>query len=224
LLNIGNPQKGLNEIENAGDGDARPKTPSPLHDIQIYGEVSFTHKVISRTTTRPSPNIVVGGRVDHGIGRILKTRVKDAVDQRKRRFYSLLLLVEAKFDNSVNHALVQLIVYLASLRQSRLQRNRLDASVYGLASDGYEFIFVKISHGGTVMRSRQFDILQGDMKKVLGCLKHILEVTASSSPQSTPERNDEVDESDPLLNLDDNKFMNPPTGGEDRGDDACSID
>jgi hypothetical protein len=89
-LNIGNLQKCLNEIKNAGDGDARPKMPSPLNDIKIYGEVSFTHKVISRQTTRHSPNIVVGGRVDHGIGRILKTpRVKDAVDQRKRRSYSL---------------------------------------------------------------------------------------------------------------------------------------
>jgi hypothetical protein len=100
-----------------------------------------------------------------------------------------------------------------------LQRNRLDASVYGLVSDGYEFIFVKITHDGTVMLSRQLDILRkGDMKKVLGCLKHILEITASRSPKSTPERNDgdrdndEVDESDPPLNLDDNEFMYPPDG------------
>ena len=28
--------------------------------------------------------------------------------------------------------------------------------------------------------------------------------------------NDEVDESDPLLNLDDNKVMNPPLDGEGR--------
>ena len=92
LLNtIRNPQKGLNEIKNAGDSDARPKTPSPLIDIKIYGEVSFTHKVTSQAT-------VVRGCVDYGIGRILKTCLKNAVEQRKRRFYSLLLLVEAKFD------------------------------------------------------------------------------------------------------------------------------
>ena len=187
MLNIGNPQKGLNEIKNAGDGDARTKTPGPLNDIKIYGDVSLTHKVISRTTTRPSPNIVVSGRIDHSIGRILKTRVKEAVDHRKRCFYSLLLVVDAKFDRSVGHALPQLIVYMASLRQSRLQQNRPDASVYGLASDGYLFIFVKITHDGTVMLSRRLDILRkGDMKKVLGCLKHILEVTVSKSPKSTP--------------------------------------
>ena len=66
------------------------------------------------------------------------------------------------------------------------------------------------------------------MKKVLGCLKHILEITASRSPKSTLERNDgdsdddEVDESDPQLHLDDNKFMNPPVG--DGEDDTSIID
>ena len=210
LLNTTNPQKCPNEIENAGDGGARqPKTRSPLDDIKIYGEVSFTYRIISRSPTCSSSNIVVRGRVDHAIGLILNTRFKDAVD--KRRFYSLLLLVDAKFYCSVSHALDQLIVYLACLHQSRLQRSRRDASVYGLASDGYAFIFVKISHDGTVMRSRQLDILEGSMEKILGCLKHILEVTMSRSPKSSLETidgsgdNDEVDESDPLFNLDDNK-------------------
>ena len=226
LLNLRNTQKGLDE--DADDGDTRPKTPNPVNDIKIYGEVSFTHKVISRS----SPDIIVGGRVDYGIGHILKAKahVKDAVDRRRRFFYSLLLLVEAKFDQSVVQALDQLIVYLASLRQSRLQRNRPDASVYGVASDGYVFIFVQISHDGTVLLSRNFDIVRkGEMKKVLGCLRHILEVTANRSPGSTPERNDndrdhdEEDESDPSLNLDDNEYMNSPVGGEDEEDDSSGI-
>jgi len=213
------------EVEVEAAGDTRPKTPDPWSDIKVYGEVSFTHKVISRTTTLPSPNIVVGGRVDHGIGRILKSPAKNATDQRKRRFYSLLLLVEAKFHGSVAQAIPQLIVYLAALRQSRLERNRTDTSLYGLASDGYVFVFLKISQDGTVMQSRRFNLLEGHLKKVLGCLTHVLEITASRSPKSTPERNvddrdnDEVDESDPPLNVDDNKFMKPPLGEEDEEDE-----
>jgi hypothetical protein len=98
-----------------------------------------------------------------------------------------------------------------------LQRKREDASVYGVASDGYAFTFVKISHDGTVMMSRRFNILEGEMKKVLACLRHILEITASRSPNSTLERNDgdKDDESDPSLNLDDNQFMKPPMHPED---------
>ena len=209
-------QKGLNE--NTGDGDAQPKTPSPLNDIKIYGEVSFNHKVTPRTTMDPSPNIVIGGHVDYGIGRILKNSFKVAVEQRRRRFYSLLLVIEAKINRTVKHALYELIVYLASLRQSRLQRKRPDASVYGVASDGFEFIFVKILHDGTVMYSRQFDISEneGDLKKVLGCLKHVLEFTESRSPKSTPKGNDrERDESDPIISVDDPKGMNPPDDEED---------
>ena len=115
LLNIGNPQKCLKTAS-----DARLKISSPLHDIKIYGEVSLTHTVISRTTTLPSPNIAVGGRVDHCIGRVLTSRANNATEQRKRHFYSLLLLVEAMFHSSVDRAIPQLIVYLATLRQSRL--------------------------------------------------------------------------------------------------------
>ena len=57
------------------------------------------------------------------------------------------------------------------------------------------------------MRSRRFAILEGHMKIVLGCLAYVLEITASRSPKLTPERNvddrdnDEVDESDPPLNV-----------------------
>ena len=84
---------------------------SQLDDIKIYGEVSFTHKVISR---RPSShNIVVSGRVDHGIGRILTSHDEDAANERKHRFYSLLLLVEAKFDSNIDKAMAELIVYLS---------------------------------------------------------------------------------------------------------------
>ena len=101
-------------------------------------------------------------------------------------FYSLLLLVEAKFDQSVGHARAQLIVYLASLRRLDCSEIGLTRLFYGLATDGYVFVFVKISHDGTVMISRQFSIQEGDMKKVLGCLKYILEFTESRSPKSTP--------------------------------------
>jgi hypothetical protein len=119
LLNIRNPQKGLNETENTSDGDARLKTPSQLNNIKNYGEVSFTHNITPQTTICPSSNVVVIDRIDYSIGHILKTN--NAVNQRRRHFYSLLLLVEAKFDRNVNHALAQLIVYQASLCQSRLQ-------------------------------------------------------------------------------------------------------
>jgi len=189
-----------NNVENT-----RPHTPKPFDNIGIHGEVSFTHTLLTTNTYLPS-NTVITGRVDHGIGRVLDSRIGNATQWHKRRFHALLLLMEAKFDGSLGQVLPQLVVYLASLRQSRIQRQRDDISVHGVASDGFRYIFVKITEDGTVMESQEYDIGRGDMTKVLACMRYLLEMTANRSPAR--------DEHDPMLRLDDNSFMNPP-GDED---------
>ena len=93
----------------------------------------FTHKVIIPAT----PSTVVSGRVDYSIGRVLDTRAKDTVDQRRRRFYSPLLLAEAL---CVNFALAQLVVYLGSLRHMKrvlgcFWEPKIDAGENGDESD-----------------------------------------------------------------------------------------
>ncbi|EDR03296.1 uncharacterized protein LACBIDRAFT_331602 [Laccaria bicolor S238N-H82] len=65
-----------------------------------------------------------------------------------------LCLAISKNYACVKDSMAQLIVYLASLRQSPLERKWKDATVYGVASDGFTFGFVKISHDGTVKRSQ----------------------------------------------------------------------
>jgi len=166
-----------------------------------------------------SPGIIVSGRVDHGIGRVLKTHH----NYRKRRFESLLLAVEAKTALNLISALSQLVVYLASIRQSRLSRGRSDASVYGVASDGYAFIFVTITHDGILKRSKQFDVEVGEIREILGCLRYVLEKSERISPNVTPEKNkdghqQDTDGSDPL-SVDDSKYMTPPQDGGDEDED-----
>ena len=78
-------------------------------------------------------------------------------------------------------AVSQLITYLACLHQSRVWGRRTDASVYGVASDGYSFDFVMITHDGTIKISRRFDVAHGDTLKILGCLKHILETSGDDT-------------------------------------------
>ena len=112
-------------------------------------------------------------------------------------------------------------MYLACFRQSRLERNWTGASVYGVSSDGYRFtgIFVTITHDGTVKMSKTFDILHGDLPKILGWLKVMLEITAAVSPNVilVPERNavvknDGEDFDDPPVDTDDsdNDYTTPP--------------
>ena len=165
--------------------------PIPWDDIKIHGDISFSHTITPRTsrtsTALQQPVISVNGRVDHSIGRILRSPTTSATKQLRRRFQSLLLIMEAKVIRGVDKVLPQLLVYLASLHQSRLQRGTSDASVYGAASDGYVFVFVTITHDGAIKLSRRFDITQGDMVIVLGCFKYILE-TAHINFNPTPER------------------------------------
>ena len=110
--------------------------------------------------------------------------------------------MQAKVARSVDQALPQLLVYLASLHQSRLQRGRSDASVYGAVSDGFAFRFVMITHDGAVKLSKLFEINQGDMAKVLGCFKYILDPAVSIEGEHQ-------EDDDPALDPDDNDYLYP---------------
>jgi len=218
-MNLGLPQKG-NHIEKGAQetSDRRQKTPTSFSGVRVYGEVTFNHKILPESKTLQSTSsrtVTVNGRLDYGIGRVLIPTAKAAAIRLRSRFQSLLVIVEAKAQRAVGQALPQLLVYLACLRQSRLQQRRADASVYGVASDGYIFVFVKITHDGTVLMSRDFNIQLGEMLEVLQCLRYILETTAEMSLNVTPERNggDEQDVDDlvdPAIDVYDNDYTDPP--------------
>jgi len=210
-----------NHVDRAAEkaSDRQRGTPTPCDDVRIYGEVTFNHEVHPRSTS--ASRVTVTGRLDYGIGRVINAN--GAETHQRRRFQSFLVIIEAKAEFSVGHAIPQLLAYLACLHQSRRQRNRTDASVYGVSSDGYQFIFLAITNDGTVKISRMLDVLQGDMTKVLGWLKYILETTAAMSPNVTLEKNggdekDKEDLEDPPIDVDDNHFINPTEDDEEMQD------
>lgn len=182
------------------------RTPTSWDSVKVHCEVSFSHAV-NPISTIPK-DIIVGGRVDHGVGIVIRSNKTP-----NRLFHSLLLCVESKFHGSLFNALAQLVVYLACLRQSRSNRGRRDTSVYGVATDGLSYVFVTITHEGVLKLSRQFDVMQGDLPTVLGCLQYILEMTMSMTPNSTPEKgrskkSDELEaDADPPIDVDDNPLF-----------------
>jgi hypothetical protein len=203
-------------------GDRQLNAPGPLDDIRVYGELFFNHRMIPQSTTvsSSSPTFITG-RLDYSIGRVLAGTGGKAQNQRSRRFRSCLIIIEAKIQRAVTLALPQLLVYLACPHQSRVRRST-NSSVYGVASDGYTFVFVTITDDGSVRLSRTFDVLLGDLEKVLQCLRHILETTALMSPNTTPEKTggyeEVVDDDDDAIDLDDNNhYAKPPP---DEGDGA----
>jgi len=88
----------------------------------------------------------------------------------------------------LSDALAELAVYLACLRQSRVNRGRSNTSVYGVATDGLSYVFVTITHEGVLKESRLFNVMHGALSTVLGCLRYILETAMSMYPNLTPER------------------------------------
>ena len=184
------------------------RTPTVWDSVQVHCEVSFSHS-INHTPTYE--NIVVGGRVDHAVGIVI--RGKRAFN---RLFHSLLLCVEAKYQGRLFEAMSQLVVYLGSLRQSRLNKRRSDTSVYGIATDGLCYMFVTITHEGVIMKSDQFDVSdKNTLPIVLGCLKYVLVTAMNMTPTSILEKgvskaSDELqDDADDTFDLADNSYMHP---------------
>jgi hypothetical protein len=171
--------------------------------IQAFCEVSFCHDL---STPFSDGTTAVTGCIDHGIGFILPSCSK------ARRFCSLMVIVEAKPDQSADQALPQIVVYMACLHQSRVRQGRRNASVYRVASDGFVFRFVMLSHEGILKLSVRLDVREGQLQRILGCFKYVLEKSASTSPNVTPESkqtkcsiDETADEADDSINLDDDE-------------------
>jgi hypothetical protein len=205
------PQKD-NHVKSGNQATDQPSrfTRSLYQDIRVFSNLSFSHTITSASSTQLASGAIVDSYLDIGIGRVMKGY--------PRRFQSLLLLVEATRAANLDIAFPQLVVYLASLHQSRVSQNRSDSTVYGVASDGYLFIFVTIAHDGTLERSKQFDITAGDTETVLGCLIYLLETSAANT---MPEKDEDAycwdtdTGEDLVFDLDDNDFTRSPQDDED---------
>lgn len=161
------------------------RTPTRWDIVKVHCDILFNHTINPMPTiSKTTPKTIIGGRVDHGVGIVIRSSKKVP----NRFFHTLLLCVEAKRHGILSDAVAQLVVYLASLRQSRLNRGRSNASVHGIATDGLTYVFVTITHEGILKESRLFSLVHGLLSTVLGCLQYILETTMAMCPNLMPER------------------------------------
>jgi hypothetical protein len=105
---------------------------------------------------------------------------------------AVLLAVKAKRSDVIPTAQAQLLAYLATIRQLRIQANKKNVMTQGLYSDGENYRFLCIRNDGTVMRSDYFDIsLRGRLKSVFNFLLGMLITAAESSPNTSPTKQGE---------------------------------
>lgn len=113
----------------------QPSTPKPYSNVKVFCELSFRHSINSTLASNSEAVVVVSGRIDHGVGIVFQP-----INKPKRCFHSLLLCVEAKVKDNLGSAYGELVVYLASLRESYINKGKSYSSVYGIATDGINYV------------------------------------------------------------------------------------
>jgi hypothetical protein len=100
---------------------------------------------------------------------------------------TVLLAIEAKRKENISDAEAQLLAYLATIRQLRIQANKKNVMTQGFFSDGVKYTFMCIRNNGTVMKSTQYDLsFNRHLKSVFNFLLSILITAAESSPNTSP--------------------------------------
>jgi hypothetical protein len=100
---------------------------------------------------------------------------------------TVMIAVEAKRTENLGQAKGQLLAYLATIRQLRIQAGKINVMTQGFYSDGQEYTFVCIRNDGSVMFSVTYNLLhKGKLKTVFNFLLGMLDTAAKSSPHTSP--------------------------------------
>ena len=150
-----------------------PKSTSQHLPIKVFPEMSLSIRV-----EKGGQVWLVSGIADWAMGYGDRAVLEDG---------TVLLAIEAKRRENVSSAEAQLLAYLATIRQLRIQANKKNVMTQGFFSDGESYRFICIRNDGTVMKSTNYDIsLDGDLKSVFNFLLSMLITAAESSPNTSP--------------------------------------
>jgi len=150
-----------------------PKSTFQLLPIKIFPEMSLSVQV-----EKGGQEWLVSGIADWAMGYGDRAELEDG---------TVLLAIEAKRKENVSNAEAQLLAYLATIRQLRIQANKINVMTQGFFSDGEIYRFICICNNGTVMKSRHYDIpLKHELKSVFNFLLSMLITATESSPNTSP--------------------------------------
>ncbi|RPB27311.1 hypothetical protein L211DRAFT_865540 [Terfezia boudieri ATCC MYA-4762] len=159
----------------------RKKTPNTFRRLKLFFEVDLRSSGVTSGTPYT-------GRVDWGIG--LKTSGSQNSTTISNSFRSLLTIIEAKSPMSVNRAYIQALAYMGCIyRQRESVGARLDISTYGIATDGYQWQFLRLfpaggSLSGQVSETAVYHIRRGGNLRMV--LAHILFILVRGQECLTP--------------------------------------
>lgn len=169
------------------------RTPTEGARIKLYGEMDLHHTcpITPSSSSDPSALIQFTGRCDYSIGLTLPSP-PPSLPHPHPPHASILLVCEAKKDSDIPSAVTQLFGYLGILHSARRAAGRrADCTTFGVATDGYKWVFVRVGHKGGVRRSGEMDVRVdgggGVVRGLVGVLRESLGlVTPGNSPVRPP--------------------------------------
>ena len=97
-----------------------------------------------------------------------------------------LIIVEARRGESPDLCVGQLTAYMGAVHACRKDEGKRNALVYGVASDGNAFRFVRIDEHNQWSSSRLMEWKRGDGDKIYSVFRKLIQTAANSSPSTSP--------------------------------------
>jgi hypothetical protein len=160
-----------------------PKSTSQRLPIKVFPEMALCVRV-----KRGEQAWEISGIADWAMGYGDRAVLEDG---------AVLLAVEAKRSDRIGKGEAQLLAYLATVRQLRIQANKKNVMTQGFYSDGAIYRFLCIRNNGTVMRSGLYDVfMRGQLKTVFNFLLGMLTTAAESSRPTKPGQDERIENFD----------------------------
>jgi hypothetical protein len=151
-----------------------PKSPFQPLPIKVFPEMALSAQVKKR-----GREWHISGIADWAMGYGDRAALEDG---------TVLLAAKAIRQKFLFDAEAQLLAYLATIRQLRIQANEKNVMTQGFCSDGENYRFLCIRNDGTVMTSTLYEVAvrSKHLKSVFNFLLGILITAAESSPNTSP--------------------------------------
>ncbi|KKZ68314.1 hypothetical protein EMCG_05989 [[Emmonsia] crescens] len=177
LVSCISEEKRLAEVERLKDvksqpalhPSSRPTTPDPPAPVSLQFETKLSFPVEVHGQTK-----LLVGKADYALWY-----------NTEEDMGTNLLVVEAKKKFFAYSAIPQLIAYMGIVHQQRKLAGRRNAVVYGIASDSYEFRFLRLDNNSKLSKSPVYDWVS-HAADIVSYIRFTIRAAILESPSTSP--------------------------------------
>ncbi|RFU24436.1 hypothetical protein B7463_g11898, partial [Scytalidium lignicola] len=165
--------------ENEAQGHGKGKGQSNADDPDEPAKLQLVHEMpILKEVLHEGEKKMLSGYVDYTIWYDIRD---------KKSLATNLVIVEAKRAPLSLSAMAQLAAYMGVIHTTRKEKGKQNCLVYGLLSDGKNFVFSRINNDGVFRSSQVLDWMHPVQRdKIYTIMRFLLRAAALSSPSTSP--------------------------------------